>query len=189
MLLCEKGYTVNIFSMLYLVARLCLALVFIASSVAKLSSLPAFIQGVRSYQLLPPVVAPGFAWLLLLLELIFGVTVGLGPMARVSALGLGLLTCMFMAAVGINLARGSQIACSCFGAGEADDKIGASTIVRQVSILLLAVFVAGAPDRWLAPATVELFSLEGATALGVAALLLLGYALAEILVKMWRSPQ
>jgi uncharacterized membrane protein YphA (DoxX/SURF4 family) len=167
-----------------IISSVCLSFIFCLSAVAKLRDMPSFRAGVADYRLLPRKTIPYFAWLLVCLELIFGVTVLLGPYRQLSALGLSLLTIMFMVAVGVNMARGNLASCHCFG--ESSEPIGWKTIAREVGVLILALSMT-IPNANLSAGILPSGSaVQVVAAICSAALLLHGYRVVEFLLTQRR---
>jgi hypothetical protein len=161
-------------------SSVCLAFVFCASGVAKLRAMPSFMTGLADYRLVPPKTVPFLAWFLVGLELVLGVTVLIGPYAQLSALGLSLLTVIFLVAVGVNMARGNLAPCHCFG--ESSEPIGWRTIAREVSVLILALSVAIPSGRQNWYTLLSGGAVQVVAAICLAALLLHGYRLIEYLI-------
>jgi len=86
-----------------------------------------------------------------------GILLVLGWQSRPAAAVAVVLLTSFAVAVGVNLARGRDVACSCFGAAH-QERISAATLLRQVVLLALGVWIIGvgpgafAMEHWLAGA-------------------------------------
>jgi methylamine dehydrogenase accessory protein MauD len=122
-----------------LIARVLLAGVFGVAGLAKLTDAEGSRQGMRDVGVPAALVGP-FALLLPLAELV--VAVLLLPVATAwwGALGALALLVLFLAGIGVSLARGRRPACRCFGQLSAKP-IGAETVVRNVLLAAVAVFV------------------------------------------------
>lgn len=139
---------------LVLVTRLCLGFIFLPSALGKLTNQSRFIQGIVDYQVLPERLARGFGLILPWFELILALVLLLGialPLAGVAAM---LLLLSFIAAVVINLRRGRQLDCNCYGIAS-PTTISWGIVVRNILLLLLAAIVVGlapnavTPDQWV----------------------------------------
>jgi len=97
------------------VFRLAVGIVFIVSSVGKLSEGSAFVDDVTKYQLLPDMMAEAYATALPWVEIIMGVLLILGFFTTIAA-GIGVLTSLsFIIANSVVLHRGLNLSCGCFG--------------------------------------------------------------------------
>jgi uncharacterized membrane protein YphA (DoxX/SURF4 family) len=97
------------------VFRLAVGIIFIVSSVGKLSEGSAFVDDVTKYQLLTNTLAEAYATALPWVEIIMGSLLILGLFSRVAA-GIGVLTSLsFIIANSVVLHRGLNLACGCFG--------------------------------------------------------------------------
>jgi uncharacterized membrane protein YphA (DoxX/SURF4 family) len=116
-----------------------LAAIFITSSLPKLRHPHTFTSAVAAYRLLPqPWIRP-FAITLPWLELALGLLLLVGWQTQSAALVSAALFFLFLAAMGLNLARGRKdLACGCSGKQHAQ-KIGWKTITRNVVLILLAL--------------------------------------------------
>jgi len=116
------------------VIRLTVGFILIVSALTKLRSLPAFVEGVLDYRVLPPTIARPFGWFLPFVELgtaVFLLTDALPLLAGGLTL---LLLISFALALAINAGRGRAIPCYCFGADQ-QHRIGWHTLVRDVVLL------------------------------------------------------
>ena len=95
--------------------RLVLGGVFVWAGAAKLVQIPSFVETVAAFDILPADWATPFALSILWIELIAGGLLLLDIWPRSNALVvLGLLV-VFSAALGLNMYRGIDVACGCFG--------------------------------------------------------------------------
>lgn len=116
-----------------LTIRLVLGGVFVWAGAAKLVQIPSFVETVSAFDILPADWAAPFALSILWIELIAGGLLLLDIWPRSNALVvLGLLV-VFSAALGLNMYRGLDVACGCFG-GDGSSSL-AWTLLRD---LLLA---------------------------------------------------
>ena len=116
-----------------LAIRLVLGGVFVWAGSAKLVQIPSFVETVVAFDLLPVDWVVPFALSVVWIELIAGGFLLLGIWPRSSALVVLVLLVVFSAALGINMYRGNDVPCGCFG-GEGGISL-AWTLLRD---LLLA---------------------------------------------------
>jgi len=123
-----------------LLARIILGCVFIYASLDKISHPDLFAEAVYNYQLLPDeainLVAIWLPWL----EMGSGLLLLLGVWVRGSILVLTCLMVVFLAAMGINVARGLDIYCGCFTVG-GTDPLTIATLFRDSLFLLVALYL------------------------------------------------
>lgn len=96
--------------------RFVLASVFLVAGFAKLLSRGEFAVAVQNYQLLSARASQPIGRLLPPLELVCGVLLFVGLGVRLVSSAVALLLLVFAGAVAINLIRGREIDCGCFGA-------------------------------------------------------------------------
>ena len=139
-----------------LLARIALAVIFLAAAYAKLkpqtsepwsaasvmTSLSMFAMQVDSYQLLPETMVSLAAHFLPPFEMVLGLWLLSGIALRFSSLLTTLLLAGFFAVMVRTFALGLEINCGCFGPGE---KLGPRTLLRDGSLLALSlILTAGA---------------------------------------------
>jgi len=125
------------------------------ASLHKIAEPQVFAFDVFRYQLLPPRAVNTVAILLPWLELVTAVALVAGRRFRDAAALLALLMlAAFTAGLGFNLARGLEVACSCFSAGGEAEPAGPINLVRNGLLMLLALLAyrgartaASSPDR------------------------------------------
>ena len=123
-----------------LMARLTLAAFLVPSGIRKLRHQQRFAQGVLDYRVLPTSLARPIGYVLPWTELALGVALILGIALPVAAVAASVLVVSFIAAVTVNLRRGRQIACNCYGiAGTAT--IGLGTLARNGLLSGLTIIV------------------------------------------------
>lgn len=125
-----------------LAARLVLCAIFLVAAAGKLMDPVKFLGGISEYGILK-------GWALALaaagmpgVEIVAAVGLLIPSMVRPSALLLGGMLLMFMAAMGSAMARGLELDCSCFdllGAGKA--MVGWGTQFRDLAILIPALWL------------------------------------------------
>jgi uncharacterized membrane protein YphA (DoxX/SURF4 family) len=123
-----------------LVARTVLACIFIYASVDKINRPYLFAEAVYNYRLLPDAAVNLVAIWLPWLELGSGVLLLLGTWVRGSTLVLSCLMAVFVAALGINVARGLDISCGCFTV-ESTNPLTILTLFRDSFFLLVALYL------------------------------------------------
>lgn len=94
---------------------LTLGCVFIFSSYHKIADPPDFAKSVYNFYIVPGELVNLSAIYLPWFELVAGLAVAIGVGRRGGALGLGLLSVVFIAALAFNLYRGHPTICGCFG--------------------------------------------------------------------------
>lgn len=121
------------------VCRWLVAGVFIAAAVPKIADPGAFAQAVDRFSILPDAAVNAAAILVSWLELVAAVALIAGPRYRpAGAAILFILLMAFTAAVGVNLVRGLDVACGCFGSHDASP-IGPWHILRNAALMGLTI--------------------------------------------------
>jgi uncharacterized membrane protein YphA (DoxX/SURF4 family) len=122
-----------------LFCRLTLAIIFFYAGIEKILHPQEFAVAIYNYQLLPGFAINLMAVVLPWLEVFIAVSLVLGIYARGAALISALLFLIFAMALTINLARGLDISCGCFGASSGN--ISWFYLGRDLSLFCLSVFV------------------------------------------------
>ena len=117
-----------------------LGAVFVISGIPKLLRPRQTIADVQNYNILPRSLAMAFGWVIGPTELLIGLSLLSGYGAREGALLALALLASFMGAVGIAMARGQDLNCSCFGLLYRE-RVGWSTQLRDALLCLLATVV------------------------------------------------
>lgn len=117
--------------------RLSLALWLGIAALFKLRDLPSFRRAVHHYRVLPRWMGSIYAAAVPLAELISSVLLLIGLAVGMGALLAVLLFASFAIAVGINMRRGRDLDCHCFG-GHVRTAIGTHTLAVDLSMLLPA---------------------------------------------------
>lgn len=121
-----------------------LAATFIASALPKLRHPKGFVFAVMNYRVLPDTLSIPYGWLLPPLELGLALTLLFGIALPWAALALGMLLVSFIVAVGINLGRGNDIPCNCFGNNRGTTRpISRTLVLQDAGLLLGALALAG----------------------------------------------
>ena len=125
-------------------ARVVAGVVWIWAALAKLTDPYGAVLAVRAYQLLPGDLATPVGHMLPTLELVVGVALVLGVLAR----GVGVVSALLFVAFIIGIAsvweRGILIDCGCFGGGGFDPHAADKypwEIARDSGLLILSLFV------------------------------------------------
>ncbi len=100
-----------------LASRIILGVIFIWAAVGKIGQAGLFADVVDSYWILPYYLVNITAIVLPWIELFCGVFLIIGFRTRGSALLAALMLAVFLVALGINVARGVDMDCGCFGLG------------------------------------------------------------------------
>ena len=157
-----------------LLARVVLAAVFAVAGIAKILDLAGSRKSLRDFGV-PDALARPFGLLLPLVELICAVALLPDSSAWWGAAGVAALLILFIAGIGISLARGRKPDCHCFGQ-LSSKPVGGGTLVRNAALLVLAGLVLwnGGEDAASWPEFPRLMGIESAmlVAFGVLALAL-----------------
>ncbi len=134
--------------------------IFLASAVPKLRHPKGFVLAVLEYRILPPRLSWFYARLLPPLELLLALLLLTGTAVRSAAVVTSMLLLSFIAAVGINLTRGRDLDCHCFGKATRRP-IGWRLLLQDGALLGAAIAVAAVRSHWVAPASWSVFRLLG----------------------------
>lgn len=120
-----------------------LAALFIYAGVTKSMVPLRFADSVASFDLLPAAGVNLVAGTLPVMETLMGLLLiaGFGPMKRAGALGLIALNLAFIAALGSAIARGIIVDCGCFGEGEPSMAKTWWALIRDVGLLVAAIWL------------------------------------------------
>ena len=165
-----------------LVLQLLVGGIFLLAASAKLLHLSAFKAAVQGFGLVPSRALPVISGAIPLLELLCGTLLITGLVAAWGAwLAIGLVA-VFIVASSLALAQGrGGIDCYCFGAG--GQPLGKATLIKQVVILALLIFVApNAGSTWfLASGFTADVSVIAGTLVFVIGVWAIAFAAAELL--------
>ncbi|TNM37512.1 DoxX family membrane protein [Nocardioides albidus] len=139
------GTRPTVLAWLGLAARLVAGVVWIVAGGLKVAEPEASVNAVRAYQLLPSSLAEPVGLALPAVELVVGLALVLGVLARGAAVVSALLFGAFIVGIASVWARGIEIDCGCFGGGGA--KAGAASaypweIARDAALLAASLLVA-----------------------------------------------
>ena len=126
---------------LSLIARLVVGGIYVYAAVDKIIHPDEFAKIVHNYHILPDPLVNVFALVLPWLELICGIALILGTRVLGASTILAGLTAVFIVAVGINMARGVNIACGCFSTSSQARRLGTTLLIEDAALLLLALHV------------------------------------------------
>jgi len=130
-----------------LLLRLVLGGLLLLAGATKLADRRAFYEAVADYDLLPSRLQWPFAMLVPLAEVTLGALLLLGLGTRVAAALATPLFLSFAIAIGVNVLRGRQFDCHCFGTAQRE-RIGWPSLVRSVALVLAALAVAAGASRF-----------------------------------------
>ena len=138
-----------------LLCRVAFGALFVYAGAEKMVDADAFAQAIFNYQILPARLVQGAALVLPAVEVVCGLALCANVLVRGAAVVLSALMVVFLAALGLAMARGLNVDCGCFGgAGQA---VTHETLLRDGVILavgLIALWGAFAEKRGRRP---ELF--------------------------------
>jgi uncharacterized membrane protein YphA (DoxX/SURF4 family) len=123
--------------------RLLLGVIFLVSAAAKLISLTAFDDSLRSFGLLTPTMVPLFVYLIPALELLLSLLLLSGIHVEKSAMASTIMLVIFLAAAASASISGAVVEnCGCFGEIYRSG-LGVGFFVRNGILLLMAVLLYG----------------------------------------------
>lgn len=125
--------------LLALLCRLILAVIFLYAAVEKIIDPQEFATAVYYYQLLPDIAINLMALVLPMLELFLAASLLAGIYVRGASFVTSILFLVFATALSINLARGMDISCGCFG--KSSGNISWLYLIRDLSLFLLSLCV------------------------------------------------
>jgi putative oxidoreductase len=126
---------------LYHLARLILALVFIYAGAVKMQDVVAFAGHVAAYQILPYAANYLVASTLPYVEFLAGVMLLLNLRVRPALVTVAAMIVVFMVALVSVLWRGLEIDCGCFNPGGGHETTAGVALMRDVGLLVLIVVV------------------------------------------------
>jgi uncharacterized membrane protein YphA (DoxX/SURF4 family) len=128
-------------SILLLIVRYFLCLVFMLSSSTKVIAPGKFVSSVQKYRILPSPLAKLYAHFLIYFELLLAVSLFFGWLPTVTGLVTALVLLSFMTAISIIMVRKQVLECGCFGLLYRE-KIRLSTLGRDSVLLFMALAIA-----------------------------------------------
>jgi peroxiredoxin/uncharacterized membrane protein YphA (DoxX/SURF4 family) len=163
-----------------LIARLLLALVFVAAGAAKLADPKGSRQAIVDFGV-PAALAAPLGILLPLAELAVAVALIPASTAWWGAVGALVLLCVFVVGIGNSLARGRKPDCHCFGQLHSAPA-GGKTLARNAALAAVAGFVVWQGYRGAGPSAVGWLSSPSATRI---AALIFGLVVLGLLAGTW----
>ena len=130
------SYLSHPFSVLF--ACVVLGLILLVAALSKLMDRKGFVIAVIGYEILPDSLAVLVGYALPWVELIIAGLLLSGVFASIASLGAVLLLISFSVAIGVNLLRGRELNCHCFGQ-LSEEKIGPWALFRNLLFSLLAL--------------------------------------------------
>ena len=124
-----------------LLLRLTLGGLLVLAAVTKLTDRAAFQAAVAEYQLLPHALERPFAFLLPIVELTLGVLLLAGLGTAAAAWVAVPVFMSFSIAIGVNMARGRDVDCHCFGSVQSEP-IGWPALMRSSALVVASLIVA-----------------------------------------------
>lgn len=140
---------------LQLGSSLLLGGVFIAAALPKLRHPKGFLLTVLEYRILGDGASRLYALVVPPFELLAALLLFAGVAVRPTALLLSLLLLSFLVAIGVNLARGRDLDCGCFGSGTrkgTSRRIGPGLLLQDLGLLAAALLLVATLPRWMDPA-------------------------------------
>jgi uncharacterized membrane protein YphA (DoxX/SURF4 family) len=128
-------------SVLVLMVRVFIGLLFIVSSMEKIVDPSAFAGSITDYQLLPAWSTTYLATVIPWIELICGFSVLFGVLTRGGSLVLSSMLVVFTLAVIIALFRGLDISCGCFTQDPSAAKIGWLKVLQNSTLIVSTLFL------------------------------------------------
>lgn len=140
--------------MMLLVVLLCALVggVFFASALPKLRHPKGFVLTVIEYRVLPYRLSRLYGRIVPPLEALIALLLIGGVAVRVATLIAALLLASFLVAVGVNMVRGRDLDCHCFGAA-ARRKVGWGLLAQDAALMGAAIAIATLSPGWLTPAS------------------------------------
>ncbi len=131
----------NAQTLLFWLARLILAAIFIYAGVIKIVDPRGFASNIDNYQMLPYIMVALVAIILPWIEVLAGLALLLGKWMRGSAMLLMILNAVFIIAIASALARGLDIDCGCFTTSDTGTQIGIRKIIEDLLLLVMAGYI------------------------------------------------
>ena len=129
----------NMLRIVYHLARLTLALVFIYAGAVKSQDVVAFAGHVAAYEILPYAMNYLVAATLPYVEFFAGVLLLLNVRVRPALVTIGGMTLVFMVALTSVLIRDLGIDCGCFDPGGGENVTAGAALLRDVGLMVLVV--------------------------------------------------
>lgn len=127
-------------TVLVLIARIVIALMFIIVGVGKIAHPEEFAREISNYQLLPILFINPLAIILPWLEVITGMMILFGIQIRANAFIVSLMLITFTTAIIIAVAKGLSIDCGCYSQIAAQ-KVGLPKILENTGLIILSLIL------------------------------------------------
>lgn len=127
-------------TILVLIARIVVALMFIVVGVGKITHPEEFAREISNYQLLPIIFINPLAIFLPWLELITGMMILFGVQIRANAILVAAMLIAFTIAIIIAVAKGLSINCGCYSQIAAQ-KVGIPKILENTGLIILSLIL------------------------------------------------
>lgn len=127
-------------TVLVLIARIVVALMFIVVGVGKIAHPEEFAREISNYQLLPILFINPLAVILPWLEVITGMMILFGIQIRANAFIVSLMLITFTTAIIIAVAKGLSINCGCYSQIAAQ-KVGLPKILENTGLIILSLIL------------------------------------------------
>lgn len=137
-----------------------LGIIFLTAAIAKLRNPKGFVLAVLEYRVLPPYFSWFYARLVPPLEFLLALLLLTGTAMRSGAIVVSMLLLSFIIAIGINLARGRDLDCHCFGKATGGP-IGWRLLFQDCALLCAAIAIASVASEWVVPESWSVFRLFG----------------------------
>lgn len=125
---------------LLLFARVALGVVFVIAGMEKISGPNAFAKAIYDYRIFPEVLVNFLAVVIPWIEVVSGLLLVFGILARENAAIISFLLVMFSMLVVISISRGLNIECGCFGTASGS-RVGWQKILENSGLLLLGFYI------------------------------------------------
>lgn len=142
-----------------------LAIIFLMAAIPKLRHPKGFVLAVLEYRVLPLRLSWFYARLVPPLECLLALLLLTGTAVHSAAIIIVMLLLSFIVAVGINLARGRDLDCHCFGKAT-KRPIGWQLLLQDVALLGTAIALAAFTSEWVAPEPWSVFRFFGLVQVG-----------------------
>ena len=143
-----------------LLLSIVLAIVFLLAAVPKLRHPKGFVLAVLEYRVLPTGLSWLYARLLPPLECLLALLLLTGTAVRAAAIIIAVLLLSFIVAVSINMVRGRDLDCHCFGKS-VKRPIGWRLLLQDGALLGAAIALAVMTREWVAPEFWSVLRLSG----------------------------
>ena len=137
-----------------------LGISFLVAAVPKLQHPKGFVLAVLEYRVLPPRLGWFYGRVVPPLEFLLALLLLSGTAVRPAAAAMVVLLLSFIAAVGVNLARGRHLDCHCFGKTNRRS-IGWKLLLQDAALLGAAMTLVVVMRGWIAPEPWSVFRLSG----------------------------